>query len=391
MPNTPGARLAAALLGYVALILLLLTLSPFYLVPPATLALSWRVLPDDVAANLALFLPIGFLYRLTRGRRRTALLLGAGLSAGIETAQVFIPVRTASAVDLLTNTLGTALGVWLHDRLAAHLAVTPRLAGRLALEIPLMGFLYLLVPLLWVNTLTLGALPERWVLTALIGACGAGVLSEVARQWWGPAGLRSGGRAALAAGVWFLAGAGPGLVRPLPMLALTAGVALLAGGLAALPLRSPDRRFERAVLRRLLPVFAAYLLLAALWPPGRPLAPWHGMLGLTNQLEDESVSSLFPLIEYLAAFTLLGYLSAEWRGRSELPLRRDLPRLLVTALAGAVALEGLAGFQAGPGASLLRVAVVAGGAVFGGSLYHLQRAQVRSLLGRPPAQPQPEK
>lgn len=383
MLQTPSARLATALLGYVALVIGLVTLSPFSFARPDEYALSWHVLPDDVAVNLALFLPIGFLYRLTRGRRRAALLWGAGLSLSVEAAQFFIPVRTASGVDVICNTLGAALGVGLHDALAARLAVTPRLVGRLALETPLLGLLYLLVPLLWINALTLGAASDRWVLTALLGACGAGVLSAVTRQWWGPPAPQVSARAAAAAAVWFLVGAAPGLARPLLILGLAAGVAVLTSVLAALPRRSTDRRFERPTLRRILPIFLAYLLLSALWPPVQPLGAWHGTLALADHLQDESLAALLTVLEYVAAFTLLGYLSAEWRGRAELPLRQDLPRLLLIALASALSLEGLAGFQISHGASLARAVVVVAAALLGGSLYHLQRTQVRALLGRP--------
>jgi hypothetical protein len=49
---------------------------------------------------------------------------------------------------------------------------------------------------------------------------------------------------------------------------------------------------------------------------------------------------------------------------------------------GALTLEFLAGFQAGTGASLIRVTLVIASALCGGLIYHLLRAHVRSLLGR---------
>jgi hypothetical protein len=84
----------------------------------------------------------------------------------------------------------------------------------------------------------------------------------------------------------------------------------------------------------------------------------------------------------LVAFTVLGYLLAEWRGRSEIPLSQDLPRLFLYSLVIAVTLEFLVGFQSGPGASLIRVVMVIISALFGGAIYHLLRAHVRFLLGR---------
>lgn len=381
MLKTTGARLAAALLGYIALIIVLLTLNPFYFGPIKHLRLSLHIDPSDVVANALLFLPIGFLYRLTGGRYRGVILIGALLSTGVEAGQLFVPMRTPSIVDILINTFGAVLGARLHTYLQSRIAVTPAVVGRLALETPLMGLVYLLVPLLWVNSLALGAAPGRWLLTVLLGGCGAIVLSTIARQRSGTA-----GRVALASAVWFVIGAGLGLLsRPLPMLAIGAGVVAVSAGLAAGAGGAAERRFERSTLSRVIPLFALYLLLAALWPLGRPLVAWHGQLGLTGRFDRASIQAIFPLIEYLAAFTVLGYLSAEWRGRAELPLRRDLPRVLLAAFAIAVGLELLIGFQSGPGASLLRVVAVLGGALFGGMLYHLQRDHVRFLLGRAPA------
>ena len=70
MSRTTGTRLAIALLGYVALVIVLLTLNPFYFALPVRPRLSLRVVPSDVVANVLLFLPLGFLYRLTSGRPR---------------------------------------------------------------------------------------------------------------------------------------------------------------------------------------------------------------------------------------------------------------------------------------------------------------------------------
>jgi VanZ family protein len=376
-------RLAIALLGYVTLIILLLTLNPFYLTLPGQVRVSLHTTAGDVAANLMLFLPIGFLYRLTGGGRRNALVLGAALSAGIETVQLFIPARTPSVMDLTANTLGAGMGAILYDLLSARFAFTPGMAGRLRLETPLLGFAYLVVPLLWANALATGESPERWVLGALLGACGALVFSDTYRYQWGqPGAFPPAGYAALTSGAWFLIGSGPGLLRPFPTLVTAAGTALLAAALSVLPRRSTDRRFERATLTRAIPVFVLYLTLAALWPPHRTLIPWHGILGLTDQVQDTSLQAIYPRIEYLVAFSVLGYLAAEWRGRSELPLTRDLPRLLSVAVGGALTLEFLAGFQAGTGASLVRATLVIASALCGGLIYHLLRAHVRSLLGR---------
>jgi glycopeptide antibiotics resistance protein len=67
----------------------------------------------EFTANIAMFLPIGVLLLLLLGRRRwwAAILLGALLSAGIEAAQLVLPGRVSDVRDLVSNSLGTAIGV----------------------------------------------------------------------------------------------------------------------------------------------------------------------------------------------------------------------------------------------------------------------------------------
>ena len=135
-------------------------------------------------------------------------------------------------------------------------------------------------------------------------------------------------------------------------------------------------------LRRLIPGFLLYLVLQALWPLLQPTSAWHGTFGLMDPLAREDIRVNIRLIEHLAAFTVLGYIAAEWRGRAELSWGRDFPQLLLVGIVSALALEVLVGFQAGPGASFLRLIIATCGALFGGILYHLQRDHVRFLLGR---------
>ena len=386
IPSSTGRRLAAALLGYIVLVIFLLTWNPFSLALPEHLQFSFRIGPRDALANVLLFLPVGFLFCLGQGSLRGAFLLGAAISAGIEAGQFFIPGRTPSLVDVAMNTLGAGIGAGLYNLLTARIAMTPRMVGRLALEVPLMGLIYLLVPLLWVNRLADDGL-NRWLLTALIGLCGAIVLSDIFQQWWGPVSLRSLWRVALVAGAWFLVGTGPSLLsRPLDGLVSLAGIAILTAALAAILKPYTNRRFERVTLRRLIPGFILYLIVQALWPPLQPIDTWHGTFGLMDPLAREDIRVNIRLIEHLAAFTVLGYIAAEWRGRAELSWRHDFPQLLLVGTVTALILEVLVGFQAGPGASFLRLMIATCGALFGGILYHLQRDHVRFLLGRSTAE-----
>jgi glycopeptide antibiotics resistance protein len=72
----------------------------------------------DLVSNVLLFLPLGFLIFLNASRRDLvrlssllcALLGGFVLSLGVEILQLFSPLRTTSASDLFTNTMGAGLG-----------------------------------------------------------------------------------------------------------------------------------------------------------------------------------------------------------------------------------------------------------------------------------------
>jgi hypothetical protein len=74
----------------------------------------------DLARNIVGFLPLGVLFYLyflrahARGQAAAlTILLGALTSLLIEILQVFIPQRVSGMTDIITNTLGTCLGVWL--------------------------------------------------------------------------------------------------------------------------------------------------------------------------------------------------------------------------------------------------------------------------------------
>jgi VanZ family protein len=87
----------------------------------------WRELSDklsiqDIAVNIFGLVPFGFLIfayffvqrRWPVGRAAVlTILLGFALSTTIEVLQAYIPSRTSGVLDIIDNTLGTALGVWL--------------------------------------------------------------------------------------------------------------------------------------------------------------------------------------------------------------------------------------------------------------------------------------
>jgi len=71
----------------------------------------------DLAANVLAYIPLGFLWVVVFCARLPrfiafflALVVGTGLSLGIETAQAFLPDRVPSNLDLACNALGSGIG-----------------------------------------------------------------------------------------------------------------------------------------------------------------------------------------------------------------------------------------------------------------------------------------
>lgn len=358
-----------------------MTLNPFYVAWPTQFAFRFESNIENLIQNIMLFLPIGYLYRLIT-RRRGALLLGAALSLGIETIQLFIPARTASVIDIIANAAGAGLGALACSLISERIPVSSGTVNRLRLETPLMGLIYLLIPLLWIDVLASNEAPGRWFLTVLIGILGAVIFSDLFRHWWETVELRVIGYAALAAGMWFFIGAGPRLLGSPQLWIIGCGTILLTAAMTNITKRNKERRFEQRTLQRFLPIFTLYLLLLTLNFPFTSFSTWHGFFGFTDRITEKSLYALYPRLEYLAAFTVLGYVIAEWRGRLELSLARDFPGVLLLATSAALLLEVLSGFQSGRGASLIRFVLAVAGASFGGTLYHLSRAHIRFLLGR---------
>ena len=118
-------RFRAARWGYFAVVLLAtltqlhpsgdLTAAGARLVRAFTPSLGWRDAIDGLR-NTVLFAGLGAVWVVTslsgnvRAEIRRATLVGLALSATVEGLQVFSPVRTASIVDVTTNTLGALLG-----------------------------------------------------------------------------------------------------------------------------------------------------------------------------------------------------------------------------------------------------------------------------------------
>ena len=166
-----------------SIIILIITLIPFDFRVPQQFKISWATNRTDFINNIFLFIPIGFLFKLSRGHRKDTLylapfLFGLILSMTIEGTQAFIQERFTQAIDVTTNGLGAWLGGFIYVYLKGRLS-GERSGRLLALELPLMSLLYLLIPLIWLSGLGTGREIARLWIIFYLGIFGGCVLSSI--------------------------------------------------------------------------------------------------------------------------------------------------------------------------------------------------------------------
>ena len=393
MERDTGARLGTALLVYMLGVTLIVTLLPFHFAWPE----RWHVVvgddPYELVVNMVLFVPLGFLYRmvLPRGWGAAAMIVAnaALISVAIEGLQLFDATRESAVLDVAANCGGALVGVLAFDGIARSAKLGGRVIGWLGLEIPLMGLVYLLVPLLWLNTLAARGEPLPTFATLLIGAFGATLLGGLQRHYFGPSRAAEPLRTAAFAAIWFVAGAFAMLPwRPFDLVAggLALGALCWWHGRRPLAVASgANRRFETPLLRTAMALYAAYLLVLVGSPMLEGAGSWRGTLGFPDIAP--SRVEIAGLLELCAAFTLVGYMGAELRGREVRRYRDVVPRLLAWGIALAIAAEAARGFDV-HGASLARGVLVTVACLYGGWLYYLQRDHVMAVVsGQPRAEP----
>lgn len=378
-----------SLLAYSLIITLMITLAPFRFQWPSASRLLLTGPMFDIVTNVLLFMPLGFLYWLTRepfkgSRLVRVFLLGCVVSGGIEVTQLFLPGRYTSPSDILANAGGAWLGAMLCAR--AQRLLNRQWIGRLGLELPLMNIVYLLVPLIWMDGLSAGGDPSRLRLSWVLGICGSVVIGGVYRYGIIQPRILKLKALLLVSACWFAASS-------LPAFALSASAPLYGSAIVAvavsclvrLPLfRGSDRRrFEIPVLKRVWPLYGAYLVALSLWPLPARLSGWRGAWGFADLADDPSITAILRLIEAFAAFTLLGYMVAESYGRREASQGVSILWSCFWCGFAAAFLEVCRGFHPHYTASFNVGLLMFLGGAFGASIYWRQLSSIQRLLRNP--------
>lgn len=370
--------LGYSLFIYITFFVCVITLLPFRFQWPERIEIVFWWSWFDFFTNVILFTPLGFLFRLSQrkeaGKKRIfALVFGFLASLSIEIAQLFQIGRYSSPWDILANSLGALVGIQFYDYIKSRL--NQNIVGRLALEMPLMILFYLLAPLLWLNGLAAGDDSSHLYLSLILGFFGGSILFSVWIYHLKITRKISSNFLAGTAGTWYLCASFPGFLKnSFFILSCAIGITFFVRILVALLKFTPknERRFELPVLKWIWPIYATYLLLLALWPWTMQTLSWRGGLGF---LEIENTPGIVPtlrILEYLSAFTLLGYLIAESRGRKDEPLGNVMLWIMLSCLTVGISLELIRGFHPNHIASFLQLILSIGVGLYGGLIYRLQ-------------------
>ena len=386
MRNKYQSTLGYALLIYMCIAVVMITLVPFEFRMPERFHVTWSTNFTDFFTNILLFVPVGFLLNLTR-RENTdffclqALALGVLLSLAVESAQVFIPGRYPQVIDVITNGFGAWLGGFIFTLLKKWLQ--EERAGRLfAPQLPLVGLLYLLIPLMWLNALATGQEEARVWFLLLLGIIGAGLICSVYVNRFKHTGTFGYTKLSVFVFCWFFISALPLLIN-FPLKIVYFGIVIifivqilarLAGNGAA-----REKRFEIPTIKKLLPIYIIYLLLLAFWPTTITAGEWQNRVIFEELIFEERIVLIFRFVEFIAAFTLLGYIIAEMRGRKNETVEKTLGWTFFITAVAAIFIEIIKTYPALNNLNVLSIIIIISASIYGAVIYRLQLSAIERL------------
>lgn len=382
------ARLSLVVLLYFVATLAVVTLAPFDFFIPSFIHVEQFGGWTQAASAALLFVPIGFLYPLTRSGREASMLrvvlLGALLAGVLFATRLFQTQPNPAVSDIIASAVGAGAGSLLLAAMNRRLQNSAMLANRLSLEIPLVALIYLLIPLVLAASLSTGGETLRTISLLPLTLLGARLIAAVQEHHFGPAGVFHKPSIAVVAAGWTTLGVFPVIFRaPTIGLGLVALVSVAAAFESSIPFvrgrGHQERRFEPAVLRSAVPYIAAYFAVVILLPLSQGMTDWHFAPAITLS-SDTSALQIIRVLEPVAALAMLGYVLAEARGRREMPFTATATRIALECSIVALAMEASRGYQIAAGASVIEFALMIAASVLGAGIYHHQRQRVRWIL-----------
>ena len=150
---------------------------------------------------------------------------------------------------------------------------------------------------------------------------------------------------------------------------------------ARLPLsrKRDEKRFKLPTLKILLPLYAIYLILLAVWPTTIPFQEWQLKINFQELLFNERIVFSFRFIELIAAFTLFGYMVAEMRGRKKESFTTILAWIFFITLICSVVIEMAIGDPPLLASNILEILFMTVAGVYGKMIYRLQLTAIQHL------------
>jgi hypothetical protein len=215
----------------------------------------------------------------------------------------------------------------------------------------------------------------------ILGLFGCGVLSSIYNYHLKTTGIISVNRFSLFVVVWFFIGIGPFMINfPIPATILGIFVWLVFQIIVRLPLKtdSGDKRFELPTLKRYLSLYVIYLLLLGVFHAAIPAANWPLAQGVQRLIYDEHIMLAFRLVEFITAFTLLGYVIAEMRGRKNEALETTLCWTFFIAAGSAVLIEIIKTYPALSNINVASIIIIISAAIYGAVIYRLHLSAIEN-------------
>ena len=117
----------------------------------------------------------------------------------------------------------------------------------------------------------------------------------------------------------------------------------------------------------------------AAWPTTVPLNEWQVFIDFQALTSRERIVFTLRFIELIAAFTLLGYMTAEIRGRKNEASGKTFAWVLIKAITASVVVIMLKGLPALISFSLIEPGLISATSLCGAVIYRMQLAAIQLL------------
>jgi uncharacterized membrane protein len=121
------------------------------------------------------------------------------------------------------------------------------------------------------------------------------------------------------------------------------------------------------------------LLLLAVWPTTIAAGEWQHHIIFEQLAFQERIIVTFRFVEFIAAFTLLGYMIAEMRGRKNERVETTLGWTFFIAAGSAIFIEVIKTYPAINNIDVLSILIIISAGIYGATIYRLQLSAIERM------------